>query len=453
MGRAIVVEANEIPPRVVDWWIEHTPTTPLRALRESGTYVHTRLEETLPRDLYPSQSWASVGMGAPWAEHGVFWYGDPKPATHRFYWQRAADAGKTVGLVGVLHSSPVAQQCAHPNFRFVIPDVFSDDPTTIPAKLEPIQALNLRLTRQSARVASTAFSFDDVRTVGSFVRNGVRPTTFARLGALAAGVATKRANKERLRVGQVILMGDVFEHLVEEHDPDLAVFFTNHVASAMHRYWAATFPQDWDSHPYGDAWIEAYKDELPFAMRALDDLLRRLLDLGERTEREVLIVSSMGQHADTDVDPSETHQAVVRDPQHFLDALACPVEVVDYRPVMVPQLSASFVDSSAAQAFESWLRERLGNAIADTLVADEVVTATVHLTCDEHAVLIGDERLAPESIGASIESVSDHRSGRHHPVGVLLSSARSEWPDEVDALSIGDRILDRFTTGSPLTKI
>ena len=33
---------------------------------------------------------------------------------------------------------------------------------------------------------------------------------------------------------------------LELHKPSFSNCFTNHVASAMHRYWAAIFPEDFD---------------------------------------------------------------------------------------------------------------------------------------------------------------------------------------------------------------
>ena len=147
MERLIVLEINEIPKRIIDWWIEREPLSAIAAVVGGGALTETILDEQLPRDLYPSQSWASVGTGVPFEQHGVFWYGDPKPAKYPFYWQAAADAGRSVGLMGVLHTSPRAEQAAGPNYRFVMPDLFGDDSSTVPDSLAPIQDLNLKLTR------------------------------------------------------------------------------------------------------------------------------------------------------------------------------------------------------------------------------------------------------------------------------------------------------------------
>lgn len=450
MERLIVLEVNELPPRVLSWWGQQHPRSALWQLAQRGQAVDTLLHEELPRDLYPSQSWASVGMGVPWEDHGVFWYGDPKPDEHPFYWQRAAAAGRTVGLVGALHTSPISDRCASPNHSFVIPDVFSGDPETRPIELQPLQELNLRLSRQSARVASARLSPQDLRGVLGFAQHGVTPTTWLELARLAAAVGTRRWNKERLRVGQSLLMADVFLRQVERHNTDLSILFTNHVASAMHRYWAASFPEDWAEHPYGDQWIAEHADELPFAMRATDRIVSRLVQYAERTNRNVVVVSSMGQKADLDVDPSRTHQAVINDPLALLHHLDCPF-AADTRPAMVPQLTYVLPDPAQAERFEAWIRQALGSAITESMRADDTVTLTADLASDATHVRVADARVEPERIGASIEAINDHRSGRHDPRGILVSARGNDWPAEVDAFTIGDRILERLGVAAPLT--
>lgn len=439
--RLIVLELNELPPRVLRWWGQCNPSSQLWSLAQRGQLVETVLDEELPRDMYPSQSWASVGMGSPWTDHRVFWYGDPKPADHLFYWQRAAAEGRSVGLVGVLHSSPVHQQCQSTNFRFVMPDVFSEDASTIPENLEPLQELNLRLSQRSARVASTRFSPADFRATLHFARQGVRFSTWLRLAQLAGSVVSGRWNKERLRVGQSLLLADVFEKQIQRHDTDLSIFFSNHIASAMHRYWAATFPEDWQTHPYGDNWIEEYGDELPFAMRAADRMVGRLQRLASASGRELIVISSMGQRADLDVKASSAWQVVVRDPAKLLAALACPFDF-DLRAAMVPQISVTLADATAADAFAAWLRKALPAAAPSTMVADDVVTFACELQGGPDGVEVADRTLQPEEVGVTIEAISDHRSGRHDPRGVLITAKDTIPEPELDALKVSEHVLD-----------
>lgn len=448
MRRLIVLEVNEIPRRVIDWWVREAPTGALARFVDRADVVDTHLAESLPRDLYPSQSWASVSTGVPWADHGVFWYGDPKPDTYPFYWQAAAAAGRTVGTVGVLHSSPIDEQAGDPNLVFVVPDAFATEPDTRPADLRGLQELNLRASRQSARVATLRPSVADVATLGSVVRAGLAPGTSLRLGGLAAQVAAGRIGKERLRAGQTMLLGDVFRRQIRRFDPDLAVTFTNHVAAAMHRYWAATFPEDFPRPPYDDGWRAAHADELPFAMRVLDREIDRTVRLAERTDRSVVIVSSMGQHADLEVDTDVRFQAVVRDGDLFLAGVGL-ADDLEVNAAMVPQLTITASDRATAADLERTLRERLGESITELMTSGRAVTITYDLPVVDGRegadapteIRLGRRTVRAADVGVSIESITDHRSGRHHPDGVLLSDRPTGLPGRIDAFEIAPWLL------------
>lgn len=442
MRRVIVLEINELPPHVLRWWGEVNPSSELWSLATAGQLAETVLDEELPRDMYPSQSWATVGMGTPWTEHGVFWYGDPKPAEHHFYWQRAADDGRSVGLVGVLHSSPLAEQCRSPNFRFVMPDVFSDEPATIPDELRPLQEFNLRLSRRSARIASTTLGPRDLLSTVDFTRQGVRPSTWLELARLATAVGARRWNKERLRVGQALLLADVFEAQIRRHDPDLSVFFSNHIASAMHRYWAATFPDDWDVHPYGEEWIAEHERELPYAIRAADRIVGRLQRLASKSDRDLVVISSMGQRADIDVQTDVAHQVVIREPKKLFAALGCPFENVEVRSAMVPQITVALDDSGQAEAFARWLSGAIPTAAPSLMIAGNVVTFACELSVDSGGVEVGGVVRRSEEVGATVETISDHRSGCHDPRGILITTADAAITDEIDALEVSDHILN-----------
>ena len=448
MEQIIVLEVNEIPKRLLDWWAQRSPSSATARLLATGSMTETILDDELPRDLYPSQSWASIGMGVPYSEHGVFWYGDPKPSEYPFYWQAAAAAGKSVGLLGVLHTSPRAELAAGPNYCFVVPDLFGDDTTTFPEKLQPIQALNVRMTRQSARVANIRPAFTDLGAAVAFARNGVKASTWAEVTKVAAQVARGAWNKERLRVAQSLLAIDVFERQVIEHDPDLAVVFANHVAAFMHRYWAATFPEDWpEGSGYSDEWVERNQGELPYAMQAFDRILDQLTALAESTGRELLVVSSMGQKADTTVETDRGFQAVIRKPDQFLAAagLASGHEV---RSAMVPQLTVVATSESDADHTKTTIEAFLGEGLDDLMIAregaDHVMTFTYKPAARNNEVFAGGQWVDPTSIGMSVEAVVDHRSGRHCTRGVLLSNRLENWPSEIDAFAFAPLVLQHL---------
>ena len=176
MRQLLIIEANEVPLRVFKWYASRQPESTVAKLLSEAVVGQTVADEPLPRDLYPSQSWASQGTGVPFSKHGVFYYGDPKPDTYPMYWQIAAQ-NRSVGVVGTLHSSPLAQQCQG-NFRFAVPDAFASNADTVPPSLGELQEFNLLMTEKNSRVVS------DTRPLGRYakgaaasIKAGVRPAT------------------------------------------------------------------------------------------------------------------------------------------------------------------------------------------------------------------------------------------------------------------------------------
>lgn len=449
--RVVVVEANEIPPRLLRWYAELNPhSTIARLLRTGSLHETVNRDELGERDLYPSQTWATLGTGVSYAEHGVYWYGDPKPSAYPLYWQLAAAAGKKVGVVGTLHSSPFDEQCADPNVVFAIPDCFAVEPDTRPDKYRRLQELNLHMTRANGRTSGGRPRATDALTMAVSPRLGVRPTTLAWLARLMADVAAGKVSRERLRCAQFALFADVFLRLCKEHDPDLAIVFTNHVASNMHRYWFATFREDWDLAHYDDAWVERYRDEIPHAMRLLDRVLAALLTYCESTDRDLVIVSGMGMVGDPTLDTSERRTTTARDPQAFVRAIGFAGEHV-VKTAMVPQIQVEFADEAAADAALEHA-QRVGAGAKGLRLratsAGSVVTLTYEVEPDAISIDLDGRTFALAVAGLESHDIDDHRSGTHHPVGVLLDARGADAPARLDARDVAPFLLDRL--GVPL---
>lgn len=425
--RLVVVEANEVPRRVIED-VAATGRVPfLSSLLSAGRLVETRNHEELGRELYPSQTWASMNIGSPHADHGVYWYGDPKPADQPMYWQVAAAAGRSVGLVNTLHSSPLAERCADGDYRFVIPDCFGTDDETLPTRYREFQRLNLALTKANSRKAGLKVGgglgpAELSRLARCLPHLGLRPRTVAEAGALIAGVASGRVPRERLRSGQFLLLKDLFFRLLKSKQPDLGVFFTNHVAAAMHRYWYALYPGDFERSHYGPEWIERYRDEIPHALGLLD---RFLIELGEwcRTnDRTLVVVSSMGQGPSPRLDDGadlSALEAAVTDPSRFLRAIGVGDEV---RVVgsMTPQLTLECDGERRASETASTL---LTAGLRDEWTVDRrgsVITVTYRIeVIDASTVRVGDAVGPADEVGVTVHEVDDHSSGRHIPLGIL----------------------------------
>ncbi len=448
--RVVVIEMNEVPRRVLGDVAAMGRAPFFERLLEEDQVVDTIVDEQLPREMYPSQTWASLNTGVPWSDHRVWWYGDPKPVDYPLYWQVAARSGRSVGLVNTLHSSPLSVQCADGDYRFAIPDCFAADADTLPDRYRSFQELNLRLTRANSRKS-------DLRSVRSEIRPGLRAaaglglsiSTMTRIGRLAVDVAAGRVPRERVRAAQFLVLADVFTRLVTDEAPDLAVMFTNHIAAVMHRYWYAMYPDDFEIEHYPADWVARHRDEIPAAVEMLDRFLLRLEAWCRHNERTLLVVSSMGQGPSHNLESDQTHDVVIVDPGAFLRAVGvADGQMPSVRGSMAPNLTLDCRSSATAARLAARLAG-VGGGHRRWHVdrVDEVVTLTYGMTViGSGTVLLDGKPVDAASVGVEIHAVDDHSSGRHIPEGVLAVAKSPSFKQpadrRVDYLDVAPAVLD-----------
>jgi hypothetical protein len=442
-----IIEANEVPLRVWQTYAERYPTSAVARLLMQGKVFQTVADDVEEEELYPSQTWASLNTGLPYEEHGIHWYNDPKPDRQRFWWHQAACRGKRVGLVNVLHSSPLSEFAAEGDYAFLIPDCFAADSHTLPDSYRHFQELNLRFTRSSGRVASLSPS--DLLHMAA--RAAAHPGCFGvdafSLGESLRALPALMHSRERLRNMQFPPLASMFLQLLRKHDPDIGIVFTNHIAAAQHRYWYALFPDDYAERLYDDAWIARYRDEILNAVGLMDRYLARVSAYCAQTRRILLLVSSMGQCANRQLKQHEVRQETcfyrIDDPMRFLAAVAGTVPA-ECKTAMVPQYTYAFGNAAAldtaAAAFRSFIADNpaFGDSCID--VSGNTLTLTLAIGVMPETLNVGARRLSLHQLGIGAVAVDDHHSGRHHPLGMLLV-----WNDEENALFNPKDTPDRFS--------
>ncbi len=455
----VVFELNEVPWRIIDWWVADHPDSAIAQLLQ----VSSQQTSVSPDEghLSPWVTWPTVHRGVPNTVHGIGHFGqdtshadDVAPT----WWVRAVEAGRNVGVFGLLHTNELPADVDR--YAFFVPDTFAPSADTHPSALEPFQAFNLSMARASARNVSTSI---DVSAARQFLlrapRLGLRPATVARLVRQLVDERRRPHTRVRRRSYQSVLAFDLFVRQLRSTRPDAAAFFTNHVASAMHRYWAATFPDDYDPATFGfdDEWISTWSGELAEAMAHADRMIARLHAHCEATGAVLVIASSMGQQAAQGTPVGR--QLYLRDVATFLTAAGVDPTVVDRRPAMDPQVNVQTADQAALDALRRCLSElRVGGREISWSEEDHGFISMEFGQADDAIgeIKVGGVVRAPADLGMEIIEIEDEvaSTGYHVPEGILLvhdplaTTPLDNDRADVSTTEIASMILDRLEVPS-----
>ena len=286
--RVLLIELNEITWDLIDPLIAEGKLPTFARLKKEGSWG-TPVSVDLPPQLDPWITWTTVYTGRTQAEHNVFHLQQPPESIHaRRIWEICSEAGLKVGVFGSLGSYPPQEVDG-----FYVPDTFSPAPATFPAKLEPIQTLNLTYTR-SVRMAGKEDGIAFIAKLGTQLLGlGLRPSTCLKvIYQLARERLSPEVRWKRVAL-QPAVNFDFFSRLYSNHRPQFASFHSNHVAHYQHTYWRAMQPEKFPQSTSGSD-KKAYGKAIEFGYRSADKLLKRALDLCDE-DTVLMVASSMGQ--------------------------------------------------------------------------------------------------------------------------------------------------------------
>lgn len=335
MKNLIILELNEVPYRVLDHYVGLRPQSNLAKIFPKSTQYLTSTEDTLTLD--PWTSWPTLHRGVPDTMHGILHLGQVlKNQDDSFppIWKILKKSGINVGVFGSLHTSTVPDDFT--DYSFYVPDYFANDLHASPKSLLPFQELNLRMTRDSARNVSRKLPIGQaLKFLATAPMLGVTAKTAATIGKQLVGEVSNKNLKVRRRNLQAVLSTDLFMKQLRTTKPQFATFYTNHVAAAMHRYWAATFPKDYATGTLEADWVEKYGMEIVAAMDTFDNMLGQVLSFTNKNpDYSLAICSSMGQGA---VPAEHTDDFLtIADVPKFMKALGVDDSKWEMKPAMVP---------------------------------------------------------------------------------------------------------------------
>lgn len=446
----VVYELNEVPWRVVDWYVQSKPNSALGQLL-GGAQTYT----TFTRDegeLHPWTTWPTLHRGVTNRQHHIRFINQDLTvaASYPPLWETLVGAGKRVGVFGSLQSYPPPLQN---NYEFYVPDTFAPGWETIPARYEGFQRFNLRQTQQDgAQAAPIQFDGSVASDVVQMMQAGLG---FGTCGKLAWHIAKERVNplyRTRRSVMQALVSFDIFRHALKSTRPDFCTFFTNHVAGMMHRYWKHTFPQDFNA-VLTTAEEKFHAGSVGYAMDVADSQLASLMAYVNGNGGRLIVASSMGQES---IDRGEYFgEWRITDVHLFLRAIGWQKPARDLL-AMQPDFNFSFDSDADAEEFLN-IAKRLVDIRGETVWNRAQRTAsTVNLG-------LSPSRSATESGQVGLKShfgpptqltigelgiqflKRDPGTGYHQPRGILILAGngvpRDDSRREVDSTSVRPAIL------------
>ena len=443
MKKIINLEINEISPNLLRNYIDTHKDSNLAKLEASKLlYIFKTKALDVPKNkLYPSQTWASINTGLAYDQHKCYWYSDFIECKN-LIWNKLVRNNKTVGILGSIHSSKYPNDLfKNTNYKFYLPDCFSNKAITKPNSYQFFQDFNNELVSNSGRVTGLRNLF--LKFLAYFKKVFLFPKHFGvsflslKMIFLIFFVSLKYKNREFLRMAQFPLIGSIFLDLLKQHKPEYSTLFSNHIAGNMHRYWYAHEISSFkNKNKYPKKWIKRNKEAINIGIGLLDKYLGNLIYDNEFKNYTLLITSSMGQEPNPEFDqkPLSKYDGKIYNMDLFINELRRYQKVTQnieikykYSRNMAPQYGFDFCDQKYLDL--DMVKDSIAKFITFLGLKFKIDKEgfSLVLTIDPYTDLnlqkkfnMNEANYKYSSYGFNFFKIDDHHSGSHCPDGSLI---------------------------------
>ena len=247
-------------------------------------------------------------------------------------------------------------------------------------------------------------------------------------------------DSEVLRNVQFILQQRIFLNVIKILGKDVSVFFTNHVASCLHRNFH-DLSKDFEND-------KVKKDKIFQSMKLLEDFLQEVQDI--QPGREIILISAMGQKLNTKVNKiyklQNTKDYKLIDYYKFLEYFGVNTKKVDILYEMIPQYTFRFRDKKELDKFAIKINAvgsdpkamRFGYYVPSGSkskntkgffchldLMDNKVTCTMSVRPNNDGfIVLNNKKVHFEDLGYTSLNVNDFHHGEHSKYGCLISFDR-----------------------------
>jgi len=456
--KMILLELNEVPFKVIDYFVNKHPNSALAfTLSKSKQYV-TYTEDK--GHLHPWSTWPTVHRGVDNQTHQIKDFGENLDDLNKKYpaiWQILNQSNINTGVFGSLHSYPLPKNVN--SYSFYIPDTFAWGPETHPKNIEAFQAFNLSMVKSSARNVNSGLDKKAALRFGAKIFSmGVRNKTLLSVVDQLISEKISPWKVTRRRSFQSIVGFDIFLKQLKKNKPDFCTFFSNHVAATMHRYWAATFPEDYDEFHLSEEWKLKYQGEIEYAMLKFDAFLKDILSfISKNPSYKLIIASSMGQESTKAIE--QKSELMAKNSALFLSKFG--IQSSDYQelPAMHPQYNFTFhSDNTRQKLIDDLLGFKIkGNPVKTRTKDNGFLSIDFgHINLEDGDISLNEKPIKDVDFGLENVPIQEEASGTayHTSEGsLIIYSAQYQLvntrQEGVNTKSIAPSILKYFKLNPP----
>ena len=431
----IIIEANEIPKEIFEWYSKNSNGIISRSV---DNIVTTELDDMPEEFLYPSQAWASISTSQSSNIHKIRWYNDAKNDTN-FYWRECARKGKKVMIMGSLHTGSISDKEII-NYDFLFPDFFHDKPRVNNPKYQSFQNFNYKISIMSGR--KTSLRQVVTNAIKSFLKYpilsawGLSIKDFKTLFSL---ILRARKDPEVLRNIQFLMQSRIFiNELKKGIGSDLSIIFTNHVASCLHRNYIDFKKKSFSLEE------NIKKDKILKAMKLLESSIEEAYSINNK--REIYIITALGQkfnkHISENYKLENTYDYKLVDKDKFLSLFIGKSNGIKFLPEMIPQYTFDFEDKNDFLRFQKKAKnigsdpeairfgyyvptgekniKNKGLFLHTDIQGNKITCTTTVRPDDEGYVYLNNKKIHYQSLGFTKFKVSDFHHGEHSRFGCLI---------------------------------
>jgi hypothetical protein len=458
MRKIIFFELNEVPFSIIDYYCKKYPQSTLARILPK-TYQYETVTEDVGH-LSPWITWPTVHRGVTNVKHNIKDFGEDLSKVDGEFppiWKILKKSGISTGVFASMHSFPIPAD--YKEYSFYVPDPFAGDSSSHPSNLIPFQKFNLAMSRKSGRNVDTGIDLKSAASAAlSMPAIGIKAKTLVEVAGQIVKERSQPWIKTRRRTYQSVMAFDVYMNLLRKTKPQFSTYFSNHAASTMHRYWAATFPDHYKEYHLDKEWQSTYSGEIDFVMNKFDDFLETLLAfVNANQEYKLVVLSSMGQKAT--VAEEVRSESYCKDFGKWMEWLGLKQDEWEPRFAMHPQYNMQIVKEEKIKEICDKLDQLYINGKPISYREKEGFFSLDlgHKNLPDDFAVFKGEKVPFQTLGLTNEPIDDHTGSTayHIPEGSLLiydpqeTSVKNSRVSGISTTAVAPSILQNFKLEVP----